>query len=175
MQTGNQGTRLRHLLPRVCICRDPNLRCRTNCSRFPKSPNGRRRELPQQPISVVKSIQELDFEEGPSISPAACRSSTVCGKTTLNMINRDPNERPTVWQLLETFPPRPCGKQGPVSLEPVFPRVPEEELDIILSLPPSPAILPTPHTSSCKRSLRSQTGDFRITRGGVSGALQPKA
>lgn len=97
---------------------------------------------------VVKWIEELDFEEGPSISPATCQSSTVCRKTTLDMINRDPNERPTAWRLRETFPPRPCCKQGPSPLEPVFPRVPEEELDIILSLPPSPAILPTPYTSS---------------------------
>lgn len=156
----------------MCICRGPNLHCRTNCSRISKSPNGRRRELPQQPISVVKWIEELDFEEGPSISPAACQSSTVCRKTTLDMINRDSNERPTVWQLLETFPLRPCGKQGPVSLEPVFPRVPKEGPDIILSLPPSPAILPTPHELlETTPSLRSQTGDFRITRGRMSGAL----
>jgi len=99
---------------------------------------------------VVKWIEELDFEEGPSISPTTCQSSIVCRKTTLDMINWDSNERPTAWQLLETFPPRPCCKQSPVPLEPVFPRVPEEEPDIILSLSPSPAILPTPHTSSRK-------------------------
>ena len=99
---------------------------------------------------VVKWMEDLDFEEGASISPAACQFSTVCRKTTLGMINRDPNKRPTAWQLLEIFPPRPCCKQGPVPLEPVFPRVPEEEPAIILSLPPSPAILPTPHMSSRK-------------------------
>ena len=83
---------------------------------------------------VIKWIEGLNFEEGASISPAACQFSTICRKTTLGMINRDPNERPTAWQLLEIFHPRPCCKQGPVPLEPVFPRVPEEELDINLSL-----------------------------------------
>lgn len=96
---------------------------------------------------VAKWIEELDFEKGPPISPATCQPSTVCRKTTLDMVNRDPNERPTAWQLLETFPPRPCCKQGPVPLGPVFPRAPGGEPGIILSLPPSPAILPTPHTS----------------------------
>lgn len=100
---------------------------------------------------VVKWIEELDFGEGPSISPAGCQSSILCRKTTLDMINQDPNERPTASQLLEKFPPRPCCKQGPVPLEPILPRVPEEEPDIIPPLPPIPAILPTPHTSSRKR------------------------
>jgi serine/threonine protein kinase len=59
---------------------------------------------------VFKWMEDLDFEEGASISPAACQFSTVCRKTTLGMINRDPNKRPTAWQLLEIFPPRPCCK-----------------------------------------------------------------